>query len=174
MKKKLLAVTLALGLTVGCTDAWVKTALNDLPVLVQMALNIATLVSTMQGQQVSSEDIATIQKISGEASKDLSLLDTLYAQYKANPSSGTLAAIQKAFADCEQNLPALLSAAHISNPVLAARVESAVNLILTTVTSFSALVPSATPSTARHGKVKLPSPKELKQAWNKQVYPQFK
>lgn len=175
MKTKLLAVVLTLAMcTVGCTDQWVKVALADLPVLVQMGLNIATLVSTVQGQQVSAEDTALIQKISTESSRDLSLLDTLYQQYKANPSSGTLAAIQSAIADINGNLPALLQAGHVSNSVLSARVSAAVVLIITTVNSFAVLLPSATPKTAQAVQAKLPTAKELKRAWNAQVYPQFK
>ena len=38
-----------------------------------------------------------------------------------------------------QNLPALLAQAHVSDPVVAARITAGVNLILTTVQSFAAL-----------------------------------
>jgi hypothetical protein len=49
--------------------------------------------------------------------------------------------IQGVIADVDQNLPALLQAAYIGDPVLSARVAAGVNLILTTVASFAALMP---------------------------------
>jgi hypothetical protein len=45
--KTLLALILAIAIaTTGCSAQWINIALQDLPVLTQMALNIATLVGT--------------------------------------------------------------------------------------------------------------------------------
>ena len=141
--KAALAVLLAISLlATGCTAQWISVALADLPVLLQMALNIGSLVTTLQtGQQLSASEAQAIQSISAEASKDLNLLQTLYNQYQANPTASALQKIQSTVADINQNLPALLAAAHIADPVLSARVGAAVNLILATVTSFAALIP---------------------------------
>ena len=174
--RKVLSLVLASAMivTTGCTDAWVKVALADLPILVQMAINISTLVSVVGGQ-TSPSDVAAINKISAEANTDLTLIDTLYNQYKANPSTGTLQAIQNAIAVLNTNLPNELAAAHISNVALQAKVQAAVGLILTTVTTFSALLPQSGPHTAEDVSPKsLPTPKELKRAWNAQVAVQFK
>ena len=146
MKSKsniLLILALAIAIaTTGCSAQWINIALQDLPVLTQMSLNIATLVSTLaSGKQASAADLAVIQNISAQASRDLNLLQTLYGEYKANPSSTTLAKIQNVISDLNQNLPTLLQSAHISNAVLSARVTAAVNLILTTVNSFASLMP---------------------------------
>src|SRR5581483_3745553 len=115
--KSIVALVLVLAIaTTGCSSQWIDTALQDLPVLTQMALTLATLVSTLSsGQQASSADVAVIQNISAQASRDLNLLQTLYNEYKANPSTSTLRKIQNAIADLNQNLPASLQAAHISN-----------------------------------------------------------
>ena len=170
--KTLLALALAIALAAaGCSAQWINTALQDLPVLTQMALNIATLVSTLAaGQQASAADTAVIQNISAQASRDLNLLQTLYNEYKASPSPTTLQKIQNAIADLNQNLPAMLQSAHVSNPTVSARIAAAVNLILTTVNSFAALMPQASPAAAR--KIS-PSPllhaKDLKKQWNQQV-----
>ena len=53
--KAALAVLLAISLlATGCTAQWISVALADLPVLLQMALNIGSLVTTLQsGQQLS-------------------------------------------------------------------------------------------------------------------------
>jgi hypothetical protein len=170
--KSLLALVLALiSATTGCTPQWINVAVQDLPVLTQMALNIATLVSTLaSGKQASTADVAVIQNISAQASRDLNLLQSLYNDYKANPNSSTLQKIQNVISDLNQNLPALLQAAHISNPTLSARVSAAVNLILSTVNSVASLMPQSSAATSR--KIQ-PQPllrvKDLKKQWNLQV-----
>jgi hypothetical protein len=141
-----------------------------------MALNIATLVTALAtGKQASSGDVAVIQNISAQASRDLNLLQTLYSDYKANPNSTTLQKIRNVISDLNQNLPTLLESAHISNPTLTARVTAAVNLILTTVNSFASLMPQTAPVTAQRTPVttklssSLPHAKDLKNQWNQQV-----
>jgi hypothetical protein len=170
--KVLLALALAIALAAtGCSAQWINTALQDLPVLTQMALNIATLVSTLAaGQQASAADNAVIQNISAQASRDLNLLQTLYNEYKASPSSTTLQKLQNAISDLNQNLPTMLQSAHISNATVSARIAAAVNLILTTVNSFATLMPQASPATVRKGPSSpLLHAKDLKKQWNQQV-----
>jgi hypothetical protein len=177
--KAALAVLLAISLlATGCTAQWISVALADLPVLLQMALNIGSLVTTLQsGQQLSASEAQAIQNISAEASKDLNLLQTLYNQYQTSPTANALQKIQSTVADIDQNLPALLQAAHIGDPLLSARVGAAVNLILATVTSFAALIPQASrmptgriAAAAQIGKkTTIPQPKDLKKQWNQTV-----
>jgi len=129
-------------LATGCSARWISIALADLPVLTQMALNLGTIINTLQtGKQIGSADAVAIQNMSAQASKDLNLLEALYSEYKANPSASALQKIQSVIADINQSLPVLLQAAHIGDPVLSARVAAGVNLILTTVASFAALMP---------------------------------
>jgi hypothetical protein len=173
--RMVLAIVLSISLlATGCSAQWISIALADLPVLTQMALNIGTIVATLQtGKQISSADATAIQNISEQASKDLNLLETLYNEYKANPSASTLQKIQSVIADIDQNLPALLQAAHIGDPVLLARIAAAVNLILTTVASFAALIPqtSGRPAAQRiaYPHAAIPNPSDLKQQWNQHV-----
>jgi hypothetical protein len=170
--KSLLALVLALlSVTTGCTPQWVNVAVQDLPVLTQMALNIANLVALLaSGKQASAADVAVVQNISAQASRDLNLLQSLYNDHKANPSNTTLQKIQNVIADLNQNLPALLQAAHISNPTLSARVSAAVNLILSTVNSVASLMPQSSPVTARKAQARpLLGSKDLKKQWNLQV-----
>lgn len=172
--KSLLALVLAIAIaTTGCSAQWINIALQDLPVLTQMALNIATLVGTLSSNKPpNNADLAVIQNISAQASRDLNLLQTLYSEYKENSSDTTLGKIQTVIAELNRNLPALLESAHISNPVLSARVAAAVGLILSTVNSFAALIPHTTTAvSARISKAPqhLPTRQELKQRWNEQV-----
>jgi hypothetical protein len=170
--KPFLAVALATTIAVtGCTAQWINVALQDLPVLTQMALNIATLVSALAtGQQASTADVAVVQNISAQASRDLNLLQALYNEYKASPNATTLQKIQNVISDLNQNLPALLESAHISNPTVSARITAAVNLILTTVNSFASLIPqSSMPTAAKARTTPLVRAKDLKKQWNQQV-----
>ena len=170
--KAVLAVVLCVSLAAtGCTAQWISVALADLPVLTQMALNIAALVTTLQsGKQLSPGESAAVQKISEEAGKDLTLLQTLYNQYKSNPNAGTIRKIQGVIAEINQNLPALLAAAHISDATLATRIAAGVNLILTTVQSFAALLPAAATARKIPGRsVSVPKAGDLKKQWNQQV-----
>ncbi|GAC1437473.1 MAG: hypothetical protein NVS1B11_31440 [Terriglobales bacterium] len=151
-------------------------ALADLPVLAQMALNIGTMVSTFQsGKPLSPAETVAIQSISAEAGRDVNLLQALYNDYKASPNVDTLRKIDSMVAKISQNLPALLRAAHIEDPMLAARVAAGVNLIVTTVSSFATLMPrpnGAPPLASRSGtwrKVAIPNARDLKKQWNQQV-----
>lgn len=167
--KSLLALVLAISIaTTGCSPNWINIALQDLPVLTQMSLNIATLASTFSGQQ-NPADLAVIQNISAQASRDLNLLQTLYNEYKATPNATRLAQIQSAVGLINQHLPALLESAHISNALLTARVTAAVNLILATVNNFAALIPSSTQVRPRMAMTPLPGASDLRRRWNQQV-----
>jgi hypothetical protein len=172
-RKVVLAVVLCVAMAAtGCTAQWISVALADLPVLAQMALNIATLVATMQGRQVSSAEASAIQNISSAAYGGLNTLQMLYNQYRANPDAATLQKIQDVIAEIDRELPAQLQAAHIKDPALSAKVTAGVNLILTTVQSFAALLPSAgglAPRRLSMAKITLPKAGELKQRWNQQV-----
>jgi hypothetical protein len=166
----LLVLSLCVSLlATGCNSDWISVALDDLPVLTQMALNIGSLATTLQsGQQLSASETAEIQNISSQASKDLNLLQSLYNEYRQNPNSGTLQKIQAVIADINQNLPALLQAAHVSNAALSAKVSAAVNLILVTVNSFALLIPGTSgQGTAKQAN--LPHATDLKKQWNHQI-----
>jgi hypothetical protein len=177
--RTILAIVLSISLiATGCSAQWISIALADLPALTQMALNLGTIITTLEsGQQISPTEAAAIQNISAQASKDLNLLATLYNQYKANPSASVLQKIQSAIADINQSLPALLQAAHISDPVLSVRVTAGVNLILTTVASFATLIPQTAASSAAQPaareatrqQVAIPEVSDLKKQWNQQV-----
>jgi len=171
--KSVLALVLAISIAAtGCSAQWIKIALQDLPVLTQMALNIAALVGTMSaGKQTNNADLAVIQNISAQASRDLNLLQTLYNEYEASPNDTTLAKIQTVIGNLNQNLPSLLESAHISNPLLAARVAAAVNLILGTVNSFAALIPHASSMSTRIAMAPAnpPTKQDLKRRWNTEV-----
>jgi hypothetical protein len=173
--KTVLAIALSISLVAtACSAQWISVALADLPVLTQMALNIGTIAATLDaGTQINPIEVAAIQNISAQASKDLNLLATLYNEYKSDPTASALQKIQSVIADINQSLPALLQAAHITDPVLSTRIAAAINLILTTVASFGALIPQSSAQLAARTVVRqpavLPTPSDLKKQWNQQV-----
>ena len=71
MRRIMLAVVLSISLiAAGCSAQWISVALADLPVLTQMALNLAALAATLQtGKQLDPAQAIAIQNISTEASK---------------------------------------------------------------------------------------------------------
>jgi hypothetical protein len=168
-KRTILASVLAVVMAfTACTASWVNVALADMPVILQIALSIAQLVGAVGGT-ASPAELAAITAISNEGSKDLTLLQTLYNEYKANPNATTLASIQSTIATIQKNLPALLAAAHIKDTDLLARVTAAVNLIIVTVNSFAALLPvssSSMKASRRAAKAtEVPTPASLKANW---------
>jgi len=175
ISKMVLAIVLSVSLlATGCSSQWISVALADLPVLTAMTLNIGTLITTLEsGKQLSSAEATAIQNISAQASRDLNLLAALYNDYKANPNVNTIQKIKSVITDINQNLPSLLQSAHINDPILSARVTAGVNLILTTVASFAALIPQTPtmPTAQKRTGQNLPVPQasELKKQWNQQV-----
>jgi hypothetical protein len=183
MKIALVIVLAAALLATGCNADWISVALEDLPVLTQMALNLGTVVSGLEsGQQISAAEAAAIQNISAQASHDLNLLQSLCNEYKQNPSATTVQKIQDAIGDINQNLPAMLQAAHISNAVLSAKIAAGVSLILTTVNGFALLIPQSSTAGAVVGiprlenretwgtqKAALPHAADLKKHWNQHI-----
>jgi hypothetical protein len=172
-KRIVLAAVLTISLiTTACSAQWISVAIADLPVLTQMALNISALVTTLQsGKQLTTTEGQAIQNLSSEASKDLTLLQSLYTSYKTSPTADTLQKIETVIQATNQNLPAFLQAAHISDPALSARITAAVNLILTSVSSFASLIPHTSLATAKVARpnTMIPKPSDLKKQWNQQV-----
>jgi hypothetical protein len=169
MKAILAGVVCVAMLATGCTAQWISVALADLPVLTQIALNIATLAAALNGKQPSAAETAAIQSISQTAQSELSSLQTLYNQYKASPNATNLQKIQTVIADIQQQLPAQLQAARISDPVLSAKITAAVGLILSTVQSFAALMPGGLPHVISAKSASVPRASELKARWNGEV-----
>lgn len=178
-KTTLLALALACVMAItGCwfNPAWLQDALNDLPVLVQMALSIAQIIAvTKSGTAPSSAEIAAINQISSVADQGLLAIQALYKSYTSANSTTTIADIKAAGNALVTNLNQLLQAAQIKDTALLARVTSAVNLIVSTVNTILGLLPaSASASDVRLANrtaksTTVPKPDDLRTAWQQQV-----
>jgi Tfp pilus assembly protein PilW len=154
--------------TTSCSTSWVNVAIQDLPVLIQIATSIISLLPMGS----SSADMAAVAKISTNAQNDLTLIQALTNDYKTTPSSSTLAKIEAAIADAQTNLPAELAALHISDTAKVMQITAAVNIVLTTITAIASLLPPSTGAATMKvsaAKVVVPNPKQLKLAWSQQV-----
>lgn len=161
----------------GCSAAWVQTALNDLPVLIQMATSIASLVAVVKtAQPPSQQELYAIQNIGNVGTNGLKAILALYQSYKSANATTTIADIEAACTALNSNLQQLLAAAQIKDPALLARVTAAVTLITSTVNTFVALIPGTPVKMSRAAKASLkaraagvPTPDGLRQMWLQQV-----
>jgi len=171
LSNALLACALAGCLTLqGCSTSWVDTAVKDLPIVLNIVTDVLSVVSVAQGHgSISPGEAAAIQAVAAQATLDLQLIQQLIVSYNDNPTATTLEKIQAAITDAQNNLQAILTAAHIKDPGTQATVTAAVGLALTTLLAIESLLPTqqaASARFARRGAPKLPKPAELKKHFN--------
>lgn len=177
-RHKLLSAVLAVSLTVTTTNfacntqAWLTSIGQYLPVAIQVAQSIASLMAVFGGGQAAS-DQQTITQIGNEATKDYQLLQSLYQQYESKPDATVEAEIENTLSLITTNLPALLSAAHIKDQQLQNSVTAAINILLTVADTIIAQMPVKNPQLkARKSRMKASvqsaafTPIVVKQQWN--------
>jgi hypothetical protein len=129
----------------GCSTSWVTTALNDLPVIVNIATTIATIVADALGGNIISPAIAAIIKTAATAVQTgLALAQQLINDYNAAPSASIIAKIKQTLVDVQAQLTQILQAAHIDNAALQATIAGAIGLAITVVTAIMSLLPAVT------------------------------
>lgn len=152
---------------------WIQTAEQDLPVLVQMAESIATIIALTQTPQAPSQQtVYAIQHIGDVATQGLKAIQALYNSYKSGNATTTIQEIEAAGQALTANLQQLLAAAQIKDDALLKRVAAAVDLIVSTVNTILSLIPTpAVSAKARKVVVKsaLPTAKDLRSDWAARV-----
>lgn len=152
---------------------WITTAEQDLPILINMAESIASLIAlTKTVQTPTASEVAAIQHIGDVATQGLQAIYASYQSYTSANATTTIAQIQAACGALTANLKDLLAAAQIKDQMLLNRVTAAVTIIVSTVETFLSLVPQSKALAKRVSKAALsalPSPSALKQAWAVQV-----
>jgi hypothetical protein len=162
-----LMATLSSGFMLeGCSTSWVTTALNDLPVIVNIATTIATIVADALGGGIISPAVAAIIKTAaGAVQAGLALAQQLISDYNANPSASIIAKIKQALVDVQAQLTNILQAAHIDNAALQATIAGAIGLAITVVTAIMSLLPAVTTGgamTAPRAAIKPLTPSQIK------------
>lgn len=178
-------VTLAAALILaGCSTSWINAALADLPVITQVALNIASLVAAAQNGDpngasgANSAATAEVQTIANQVKSDLTLVQSLISSYQNATAAQKPALVQKisaALADVQTNLNAILSVVHVKDAALQATIAAAVGVAATTIASIVSLLPQPAPGHASakraaspksRAAVKPPSASQLKKQFN--------
>jgi hypothetical protein len=175
---KLLSILLASILCVTTTNfacntqQWLKTIGQYLPVAIQVAQSVVSLLPLFGSGQPASDQQAVTQ-IGNEATKDFQLLQSLYQQYQAKPDAGTQAEIENVLNLVTTNLPAMLTAAHIKDQNLSQKIVAAVNILLSIADVIIAQMPVQSPALkarrARKAQLKLGAPltpQSVKMQWD--------
>lgn len=172
VKLRTSALALLLAGVMACTGCWVKaswinTALQDLPVLIQMAESISSIVSltaTSASGTPNPQQLAAIQEIGTVATNGLQAIQAMYQSYSSANATTVVQEIQAAGSALTNNLQQLLAAAQIKDPMLLSKITAAVNLIVSTVSLFIGLIPSLAKGAAKVKPV-VPKPDDLRQRW---------
>jgi len=151
--KASLSITLAAALFVaGCSTSWIKVALADLPVITQVALNIAGIVAAAQGKgQATAAANTQIQFVANQVQSDLTLVENLVNTYQSAPAAsraGIVGQISTALADAQSNLKSILTAVHVDNAALQSTITAAVAIAVSTLVSIQSLIPQTPPTPA--------------------------
>lgn len=159
------------GLTAGCNaQDWLNTALKDLPIVVQIAESIISIVGAASGSANPGE-LATAQSAAAEAKKDLESALQFVKDYQSKNDPGTLGKVDDALIAAQGNLNNILSAFHIKNEALAATLAAALGSAITVVVAIQSLIPA--PPAATAARKKLGNPKDqsasIKKAFNQVV-----
>ena len=164
-----LAIALSVAMfTAACNTSWIQTALADLPVLVQIAENIASIVAAAQGQAGNTQVATDIQAVAGTAKTGLEAIQALVNSYNAAPAAqkATIAGeIDAGLAAVQANLQQILTAARVLNPQLQATITGVVTLAEGTLLAIQTLVPAAKAG-PKAAQVRPPSPAALKASYN--------
>lgn len=163
------AIALSVAMIVtACNTSWISTALADLPVLVQIAENIAAIVAAAQGQAGNTQTSAEIQAVAGTAKTGLLAIQALVNSYNSAPAAQRatiLGQIDTGLTAVQANLQQILSAARILNPQLQATITGIVTLAEGTLLAIQTLVPAAKAG-SKAARVQPPSPDALKASYN--------
>ena len=143
--------TVTLG---GCNSTQVEADIQKvialLPTAVQIAGSILNIVAAAEGNSAPSATVlATVKNASGQVQSDLTLANSLVAQYQtdlASAPAGVLGQIYAGVADAQQNIGAILSAVHVGNATVVAAVNSAIASVQTVILALIAVLPAPVPA----------------------------
>jgi len=142
-----IALALLLGVTMigsGCSTSWVQQGQEIITVLMPAAANLVILVATLQGKEISAEDLALVQKAGSEVGADLTLVQGLIGAYESadeNAKQRILNQIQSAIQAAQENLQGLTLGLHIKDGATQAKVTAIVGILLAEVQSLAAILP---------------------------------
>ena len=149
MRNKWSRIALALLLAVniigsGCSTNWVQQGQEIIAVLMPATTNLVILVATLQGKEISAEDLALVQKAGSEVGADLTLVQALIGAYESADEKAKqriLNQIQSALQAAQQNLQGLMLGLHIKDESTRVKVTAIVGILLAEVQALAAILP---------------------------------
>lgn len=147
------AVAPFIGLSVeplmGCSTAWIDTAINDIPTIVSVSDSILGIVGLAVGNGTLDGAVEAIISAAATATNaGLVTLKALILDYQAAPSASILQKIDAALTDVQTNLQSILMTAGIKNAALQVTISTAVALALATLSAIQLLIPVGSSASA--------------------------
>ena len=145
-RKRLMVIVLCgVVMLVACSTAWISEAEQIISVMIPGITNLLTLVGTLEGKNISAEDLQVMQSAGAQARSAMELIESLIAEYKkadAAAEPGLLNQIQGEVSVAQSNLSGLLPVLHVKDAATQAKVRAVVGLLLAEVQSVAAIVPA--------------------------------
>ena len=142
-----IALALVLGVTMigsGCSTNWVQQGQEIIAVLMPAAANLVRLVATLEGKEISAEDLALVQKAGSEVGADLTLVQALLGAYESadqNAKQRILNQIESAIQAAQENLQGLMLGLHIKDESTRVKVTAIVGILLAEVQALAEILP---------------------------------
>lgn len=127
----------------GCGSSTIDTVLRDLPIAVDIATSVISIVSPGNAELTKE-----VTEYAGKVSGDLKLIENLISQYKSNLAAtpdGVLGQIDAALNDAQNNLGAILQAVGTGDPKVTAAVAAAVDSVKLILSDVAILVKNSAP-----------------------------
>lgn len=136
----------------GCSaNAWIQTALNDLPIIVQIITNILQII-TAAGGNIPPVVLTQVSQWGTEVQTDLKNAQQFVSDYQTAAGSakpGIIGKIQVALSTAQTDLGFILEAFHVTDTTLQATISAAIGSAITIVLAIETLIPAApTPAPA--------------------------
>lgn len=155
----------------GCNASqWIATALNDLPIILQIDESIISIVGAAKGG-TDPNIIAQAEAAAAQAKQALTEAQAFIQQYQANATPGLLSQIDAALTTAQSQLGSILTVLHITNTQLQATLAAGIGSALTIVVAIQALVPPPPAASAKRVALHSASNQSasMKQAYNEAV-----
>jgi hypothetical protein len=147
-KRALLIPILAVALVAAaCSTGWIQTAEQYVAVLTPVAGEVLQIL-VLAGVAVPQGTTTQVATYSKQVTSDLQTVGTLLQDYNSADAVTTVQKINAACTDAEQNLNAILAAAHVNDPATQQKITAAVQLAVETITQLEALLPTTPTSFA--------------------------
>ena len=144
-RSALASLLVATMMGLGWSTNWTQQAQEIMAVLMPATMNLVILVATVDGKEISAEDLAVVQKAGTEVGGDLKVIQSLIGAYESadqKAKQGILNQIQIAIQAAQENLQGLTLGLHIKDEATQAKITAIVGVLQAEVQSLAAILPA--------------------------------